>query len=460
MPDADRLDWLEPQLVEELQVVRRTGLGGGIRQADLTLIPTIARELYGSADPEAIVSLLVASAQSVMGGSDLRATESLFGLTKGMRLSSDSRRRKAAAEHLGIMPETFRKKPQERLLAEIARGIRLAVENLDPPIQFDSAGNTERNGLREALDGENRLRHHVATVIDPTDESSGVEGVSPRYWYQRHPWASALAVMGIIGFIFTVLSAAGTFAPYFGRGPGQSSISASVTSSPVSFSSQPVPAALPITPDHLCWPVDRSQFKPEEAEICVTAWCQGTVYRLDGLEAADQATIKLRPRVINGSGGPIDLSIGRFSALRLLVSAPTLPGAWQPPPNTAAAEDHPIEVSWEGQTYWAIPPDLPEHPPIVQTSMGSQYTRFVTIWDGAILESGQAYYKPIRHEGNDPNRPVVQEGDLVFSVPMNNDGSVKLFGLALVKRENDSTRVVTVSRRSSDWPASQTPSSF
>jgi hypothetical protein len=121
---------------------------------------------------------------------------------------------------------------------------------------------------------------------------------------------------------------------------------------------------------------------------------------------------------------------------------------------TRTAGDVPVLVSWQGQNYWAIPPNAPHDVQRVHVSATADiYSGFVGSWDTSFIGPGETAYRPLRKDGNGN---VIQEGNLVFQTPSGQDVGLK--GLAVVDRA-DPTNVKAVSDETT-WPASVDPNSF
>jgi hypothetical protein len=82
-------------------------------------------------------------------------------------------------------------------------------------------------------------------------------------------------------------------------------------------------------------------------------------------------------------------------------------------------KDRPILVKVNSGTFWAIPPNVPRDVP--KTSTG-EYTGFATSWDGTKIQPNGTYFKKIRHS---PGGLVIQEGNLVFQVPLDENREAK-----------------------------------
>jgi hypothetical protein len=123
----------------------------------------------------------------------------------------------------------------------------------------------------------------------------------------------------------------------------------------------------------------------------------------------DQAAIKVKVTVTNNTGETLDISVDRF---RLITGEP-LAGNWSPPPGTASIQ---LLKAANGDTVAAIPPN----PDQVAENVPSGLT-FATHWSATTLAPGMTYADP-----------AIKQGDLVFYVPSNPDGTVTVLGLGYV----------------------------
>ncbi|MDX6585271.1 MAG: hypothetical protein QOI10_4455 [Solirubrobacterales bacterium] len=221
-----------------------------------------------------------------------------------------------------------------------------------------------------------------------------------------------------------------------------------------------VTTQVPVSATQLCRDPDPTDPALPNVEVCIIAWCRGTVLDSTGKPIKDQGQIKLRPRIINNASTPLSVSIERPSALRLLVSTNDVPNRWKPPPGTVRGGDIPQLVEWNGVKYWAIPPNVPGDARPVQFEEGgityTTYDGFATYWDATVLQSGGILYKPIVRDSDGHGR---RETDLVFNVPAEPDGSLAVFGLAVVDPATTPGRVLGVSGRNA-WPPQVRPDSF
>ena len=166
----------------------------------------------------------------------------------------------------------------------------------------------------------------------------------------------------------------------------------------------------PIPPPDKCGP-DAVNAPLPPVQVCVNFWCRGDVFNQDGTADKAHAQIKIRPRIINNGASALQVDIRPPSAIRLIVSESHMPGSWGPPPLTAAAGDRPVIVTYSGQQFWAIPPNVPHD---ATAAANGYYTGFSTFWAATVIEAGGSVFKPLRRNAD---QSPIQEGDLVFQVP-------------------------------------------
>jgi hypothetical protein len=283
---------------------------------------------------------------------------------------------------------------------------------------------------------------------------------------KKHPWwkllgsiAALLAVLATTNQLFGWPPSAPQIAESI-RGSSESPSAAapatmtpSPTATPTPTKTQPALETLNVADSgRSCPSPNPSDFKLPDVEICVTMWCQSVTFELDGTPQKDQTQIKLKASVFNKTTRPLDISISKASAMRLLVAEKRLPGSWKPPQKTAAAGDRPVLVEWSGsgskQNYWALPPNV--YADSYPTPAG-WYTGFYTQWDPPILQSGQGYYRPRPEVLN----PAYEDGNLVFQLPV---GS-QVYGLAVVDK-TDPTKIIGVTPFSEWKDREVSPNSF
>ncbi|WP_141751423.1 hypothetical protein [Rhodococcus sp. 1139] len=450
------------RVLAELRIVRRAGFGAELQRV-LDKSPTELQTLVDLAvrrglTPDSLgVEQVVRSAADRCGGVDGDAVKKLLGLADDNRLRPAQTRRQEAADVLGISPDSFRKKPEERLLREIAfiitsgdwdsrsgsstphqseEGFNISHfsnnEEIEKPNlpdskeevgtskEVESAGSNETARLGIIRKLVDLLTHGKLQKISPLVTVIGLV-VAFLFWYFPHSNPSADAVND----------------PSTGGADNYSII----TSDPDSSTAQSMENPQVTNPMHLCDKPNPSDVALPDVEICVTHWCQATFRREDGEVDEGQVQIKLRARIINNSNVPLDLSISNSSAMRLLVRSQSLPEGWTPPPLTAGSRDLPVLVNWEGGKYWAIPPNVPGDARPVGD--GTDFDGFVTSWDAGIIQPGESYYRKLRYSA--PNVPI-QEGNLVFQVPMGDE----LIGLAILEK-GDPTKVLGVLPKK-EWP--------
>ncbi|OBA46007.1 hypothetical protein A5789_05850 [Nocardia sp. 852002-51101_SCH5132738] len=195
-----------------------------------------------------------------------------------------------------------------------------------------------------------------------------------------------------------------------------------------------------------------------KVEICVEYWCTGDFHAANGVDTIPgRGQIKLRPLLFNKSPFAVDISISPNAAIRLLVVTPKDPSVWwQPPPVTSQAGDRPVPIKWNGQDTWAVPPNAP-HDAVRIDLPGNMYTYdgFATFWDFTMLAPGETAFKPLRF---DDQHHAIQEGDLVFNVPLDDQRASTARALVLVDR-NDPTKILA-SSDTTTWPRPSDLNSF
>jgi hypothetical protein len=184
-------------------------------------------------------------------------------------------------------------------------------------------------------------------------------------------------------------------------------------------------------------------------EICVVDWCKGDVFNDNGV-VADRRQLKIKPRILNNGSQPINITITRPSALRLLVPLTKGPYPWKPPPRTSRAGDRVVAVSWNGHRYWAVPPNVPGDARMTPSGF---YTGFATAWDGTSLPAESVYYRAVTYR----NGRAVRRGDLVFELPTNSKGLIEFSALALIAPATGQVRAAHAADR---WPRASDPDSF
>lgn len=418
------------RIVAELRIVRRAGLGAELQRV-LDKLPTLVNlALRRGLTPDSLgVEQVVRSAADKCGGVDGSAIKKLLGLSDDNRLRPAQARRQEAADVFGISPDSFRKKPEDRLLRELAFLIAESDSRSGISKEIESASSGETAKVEFFRKSVSAMMHRRLRAIAPLLTALGLF-VSFLFWYFPHSSPSADTVND--------------------SSIGGANNSPIVTPDADSFNAQGVESPQVTNPMHLCDTPNPSDVALPDIEICVTHWCQAIFRREDGEIDESQVQIKLRARIINNSDLPIDLSISNSSAMRLLVRSQSLPAGWTPPPLTAGSRDLPVLVNWEGGKYWAIPPNVPGDARLVGD--GTEFDGFVTSWDAGVIQPGESYYRKLRHSA--PNLPI-QEGNLVFQVPMGDE----LIGLAIVAKE-DPTKVLGVLPKK-EWPENGvSPGSF
>lgn len=120
MPKAN--DDLHGQLVDELKLVRRTGIPK--LRANLAKLPqlaAVAAELHGEGSAAEVELVLRDAWRQLGSGPHGTAVGVLFGLAQGHRGGRPAALREKAADRLGYASvETYRKEPETRALADFA----------------------------------------------------------------------------------------------------------------------------------------------------------------------------------------------------------------------------------------------------------------------------------------------------------------------------------------------------
>jgi O-acetyl-ADP-ribose deacetylase (regulator of RNase III) len=173
-------------LVVELKVLRRTGLMS-IPRAGLPTLRGLVERCLGLADSDpvpdrAVVSLL----EQAVGRLDddvALAARYTFGLEKGSRHWSAAQRRQRAADVLGIASvETFRGRPEARILQAVAEELMALSEEPEPTIgatpTHTSFGDTNRVSVpHPGGDVTITLHHRPAETLESVDVLVSSENV-------------------------------------------------------------------------------------------------------------------------------------------------------------------------------------------------------------------------------------------------------------------------------------------
>ncbi|MEU6559105.1 hypothetical protein [Nocardia nova] len=219
--------------------------------------------------------------------------------------------------------------------------------------------------------------------------------------------------------------------------------------------SQPPVTSTPLDSGDGC-PLPTPGAKSPPASIAIIAWCETAVLGSDGFPLKDRWQFKLRPCITNNTAGDIDLGVtktaDRSSALRLLVDDPTMPASWKPSSLTRDAGDKPVQVSVDGHSYWAIPPNAPHDVTSVPAlDDNGHWDGVTTAWDGYVTKwtdtkltpENRSLYQPITYD--DDGQPI-QVTDLVFTISNPDISHATARGLAIVDPTNPSI-VIAVSDR-------------
>lgn len=428
--------------VDELAADLVRFCGRGFRDAidaDLFSLLCLA-SLVGTEQPQLTatldrVELLIQKAMPYLGGGDVQtAAERLYGLRDGLKLERIGERRKRAAQTLGVSVSTVRNDREGKYHRLIAQGML----NL-----FQGAGEFSKLAMSTKIED---------SPTSPTEENNEtrVRWGNVRK-IKNHPIVVAIVACCItFGTLVTLLSffdvnystIKNIIATPQGGPTSVDEINISGPELLLPTASNTPSVLHPVVDDGNCPERNLSDKKIPEYFVCVMNWCSGPVLNLDGSVDATQTQIKLHPRIINNSGTDLDLGIGKNSALRLLVASSDLPASWQPPQLTAAEGDGPIILEYSGQSYWAIPPNVPHDEYLTEAG----WTGYATSWDSPQLHANEMY-PPLTSYRPDGN--PIQQGNLVFQVPTQDRfNNSSLLGLALLER--DTGRILWVSEFE-DW---------
>ena len=233
----------------------------------------------------------------------------------------------------------------------------------------------------------------------------------------------------------------------------------STTSPSVSTTTTPsAPSAGTSTLDGHCNPANPSDWKIPDYELCVIAWCEGIVVFPNGSVDESRFQVKVRPRISNNTGAPLDVTIWKTSALRLLVRSSDLPDSWQPPKKTAEFGDKPYLVDAnDGQRYWAVAPNIPKDVDLPDDMTKPTDIGFATFWGASSIPHDSAY--PPLTQGYDANGRLDQDGDLVFQLPATTaSNSLEFVAVVLVDRADPAGILATAWLK--DWGPKRDPKSF
>ena len=222
---------------------------------------------------------------------------------------------------------------------------------------------------------------------------------------------------------------------------------------PSTAPSSPAPTGTPVPATTGCPLPDPTDPVIPPVDVRVLYWCHGDVYLPDGSVDSANYQIKVRPRLVNNTTTPMSISIDNPSSIRLLVEGPQIDQRWSPPTRTRALGDKPILVECNGKTFWGVPPNVPRD--AVLTKSGG-YSGFVTSWDYDALTPGQVAFKPLR---TDADGNPVQEGNLVFQVPLEDHTAARIYGLAVIDPAHDD-KVLGVAVYDKDWGTRLHPTQF
>ncbi|MGV9834271.1 hypothetical protein ACWDUL_08755 [Nocardia niigatensis] len=371
--------------------------------------------------------------------------------------------RKFLSAYMGYLVEQLTKPETRADIIEAARtkeqeltarksAIRSPVATLRPNVPSSQPRNEPTPADPSSIDGRSAASGNTPTVLaesagtgPPASDENGRRGGLDTGW-KRVGAAGAAVVLIVVGTVI-----------YSHRAGTQSQAGPTTTvSSPTTTALMPG-GLQSLAPSNTCDDSKPASVAAEpDIEICVVFWCIGNFHSPDGNGwVQGRGQVKLRPLIMNKAAHGIDVSVAPMAAIRLLVKTSDDPMAWwQPPPVTATAGDHPVQVSWQGEKYWAVPPNRPHDAVRIELPNNMfTYDGFATFWDDTLIGPGEAAFKPLRLD--DKNK-AIQEGDLAFNVPLKDGSGFK--GLALVDR-NDPTRILAFVDQSA-WPARSDPNTF
>jgi hypothetical protein len=187
-----------------------------------------------------------------------------------------------------------------------------------------------------------------------------------------------------------------------------------------------------------------------KAEICVIYWCKGEVFSTTGRLSRTSLQIKLRPKITNNSDHALDVRVGQPSSILLLVSDKDARRRWEPPPLTERSGLRPRLLQVNGNSYWAIPPNVNGD----ATSAGNgYYTGFMSTWYESSIAPGSSFLET----GKNGDGSLVHRNNLVFQLPMDKDGNIHPVAVVLVDRR---TGAVLALQSFDHWGRPSEPQSF
>lgn len=227
------------------------------------------------------------------------------------------------------------------------------------------------------------------------------------------------------------------------------------STSPPLASSSSQPSGSPVPSTTGCPMPDPTDPALPPVEVRVIYWCHGDVLTSEGTVDTENYQIKVRPKLANNTNTSMTISINNPSSIRLLVSGSQIDQRWSPPPLTKKTGDKPLVIDCNGGKFWGIPPNLPRDAVLTKENY---YSGFATSWHETQLNPGQVAFKPLR---TGPEGQPIQEGNLVFQVPLDENGAARIYGLAVI----DPTRAnkvlgIALFEKEGDWMQKLHPTAF
>lgn len=258
----------------------------------------------------------------------------------------------------------------------------------------------------------------------------------------RVPWVVVGAVAGVIATLATLagLAIAAGVLPVRDRGPstaeqaildalsGRPGVSASESGQDARGAEEPLPSTR--APSTQATPV------PPATVISSPSVALGVVKHCFCGAPRSQLQVKIKPTITNLTDDPLPLATRN---LRLLVPSP-LRGPWTPPRTSESVTTVEIgDASFEA---------IPANPDRAAESYGGGST-FASHWTASMLGGNATFFDP-----------DVKQGDLVFYVPTNSEGTAVVIGLAYMNQRPDGRWVVQGFVGSGDWSGEDSPNLF
>lgn len=214
-----------------------------------------------------------------------------------------------------------------------------------------------------------------------------------------------------------------------GSAPPTDEVVESTESTPVTT---PTPSLVPNSVPHSSCPTPGGSTSPELITIRVVYWCFGDVISDAGDYVDTQRQIKVRLGLTNASETEMNVSTTNPSRIRLVIAGEDVDGRWAPRGGTLSAGDRPTPVVIDGQSFWAVPPNI-NYDERGVPSVGL-YTGFSSKWDlPALLAPGVTIGGGTEiGDGSATYSGPDAVADLVFQVPVNGyTAPVEVLGIAV-----------------------------